>query len=86
MIDTLQQKFKELRLKHCAENVESVLVQGEQKNLSPLQIIERLLDLEIEKRRQARIILRFKQSKLLEQPTIDQFDFSFHVSRKKQKT
>ncbi len=85
MIDTLQQKFKELRLKHCAENVESVLVQGEQKNLSPLQIIERLLDLEIEKRRQARIILRFKQSKLLEQPTIDQFDFSFHVSRKKQK-
>ncbi|HHB75160.1 MAG TPA: AAA family ATPase [Desulfobulbus sp.] len=29
--------------------------------------------------------MRFKQSKLLERPTIDQFDFSFHASRKKQK-
>jgi len=85
MIDSIQRKFKELRLKHCAENIESVLEQGKQKNLSALQIIERLLDLETEKRRQARILLRFKQSKLLEQPTIDQFDFSFHASRKKQK-
>jgi len=85
MIDSVQQKFKELRLKHCAENIEAVLEQGKQKNLSPLQIIERLLDLERENRRQARVLLRFKQSKLLEQPTIDQFDFSFHASRKKQK-
>jgi DNA replication protein DnaC len=85
MIDSVQQKFKELRMKHCAENIESVLEQGAQKNLSPQQIIERLLDLEIEKRRQARILLRFKQSKLTEKPTIDQFDFSYHESRKKQK-
>lgn len=85
MINSVQQKFRELRLKHCAENIETILEQGEQKNLSPLQVIDRLLDLEIEKRRQARILLRFKQSKLLEQPTIDQFDFSFHASRKKQK-
>ena len=85
MIDSVQQKFRELRLKHCAENIETVLEQGKQKNLSSLQVIDRLLDLEIEKRSQARILLRFKQSKLLEQPTIDQFDFSFHSSRKKQK-
>ena len=57
MIDTVQQKFRELRFKHCSENIESVIEQGKQKNLSPLQIIERLLDLEIEKRRQARILL-----------------------------
>jgi len=85
MIDSIQQKFRELRLKHCAENIEAVLEQGKQKNLSSLQIIERLLDLERENRRKARVLLRFKQSKLLEQPTIDQFDFSFHASRKKQK-
>ena len=85
MSNSVQQKFRELRLKHCAENIETILEQGEQKNLSPLQIIDRLLDLEIEQRRQARILLRFKQSKLLEHPTIDQFDFSFHASRKKQK-
>jgi len=32
-----------------------------------------------------RIALRFKQSRLFEKPTIDQFDFNFHASRKKQK-
>lgn len=85
MIEAVQDKFRELRLKHCAGNIESILEQGKQKNLSPLQIIERLLDLETEQRRQARILLRFKQSKLQEKPTIDQFDFAFHVSRKKQK-
>jgi len=83
--DAIHNKFKELRLKHCAENIEAILKQGEEKNLSPRQIIGRLLDLEIEKRRQARILLRFKQSKLPEQSTIDQFDFSYHQSRKKQK-
>jgi len=85
MIDALQQKFRELRLKHCAENIEAVLEQAAEKNLSIPQAIERLLDLEMEKRRQARVVLRFRQSKLLEHPTIDQFDFSFHQSRKKQR-
>ena len=47
--------------------------------------MHRLLDLELEQRRQARVMLCFKQSKLLEQPTIDQFDFSFHSSRSKHK-
>jgi DNA replication protein DnaC len=85
MIDSLQQKFRELRLKHCAENIEAVLEQAAEKNLSLQQALDRLLDLEMEKRRQARVLLRFRQSKLMEQPTIDQFDFSFHQSRKKQK-
>lgn len=85
MVEKVQEQFKALRLKHCAENIESMLEQGKQKNLSVLQTIHRLLDLEIEQRRQARILLCFKQSKLPEQPTIDQFDFNFHPSRSKQK-
>lgn len=85
MKDNLQEQFKQLRLKHCAQNIEAFLEQGEQKNLSARQVITRLLDLELEKRYQARIILRYKQSKLKEKPTIDQFDFSHHHSRKKQK-
>ena len=85
MTESLKKKFRDLRLKHCAENIDTILEQAAQKNLSIQKAIERLLELEIEKRRQARIILRFKQSKLMEQPTIDQFDFSFHASRKKQK-
>jgi DNA replication protein DnaC len=85
MIDGVQQKFRDLRLKHCADNIASALEQADQKNLSILQTIDRLLDLEIDMRRQARIQLRFKQSRLLEQSTIDQFDFNHHVSRKNHK-
>jgi len=86
MVEGVQRKFSELRLKHCAEGIETALDQAAQKNLSTLQTIDRLLDLEIDKRRQARIQLRFKQSRLLEQPTIDQFNFNHHPSRKNQKT
>ena len=85
MVEEVREKFKALRLKHCAENIDFMLEQGAQKNLSAMQTIHRLLDLEIEQRRQARILLCFKQSKLPEQPTIDQFDFNYHPSRTKQK-
>jgi len=85
MIDGVERKFRDLRLKHCADSIASALEQAAQKNLSILQTIDRLLDLEIDMRRQARIQLRFKQSRLLEQPTIDQFDFNHHVSRKNHK-
>jgi DNA replication protein DnaC len=85
MVEDIRKKFHTLRLKHCAENITMVLEQGSQKNLSPLQMLHRLLDLEIEQRRQAAILRCYKQSKLTEQPTIDQFDFNFHHSRAKQK-
>lgn len=86
MVEEIKKKFKALRLKHCAEHIESMLEQGKQKNLSVLQTMHRLLDLELEQRRQARIMLCFKQSRLPEQPTIDQFDFNFHSSRSQHKT
>ena len=85
MIDQLIEKCKLLRLKACAENLQSVLEMAAQKNWPPLKVLEYLFDLEIEARRQSKIALRFKQSKLLDKPTIDQFDFNFHNSRKKQK-
>jgi DNA replication protein DnaC len=85
MIDDVIEKCKLLRLKACAENLQSVIEMAAQKNWPPLKIIDHLFALEIESRRQSKIALRFKQSKLLEKPTIDQFDFNFHNSRKKQK-
>ena len=60
-------------------------VAGE-RNWPCLKTIEHILDLELEVRKQNRIILSFRQSKLNEKPTIDQFDFNHHASRKKQKT
>jgi len=44
-----------------------------------------LLDIEVEARTQNRIALRYRQSKLTEKPTIDQFVFDHHTSRKKHK-
>src|SRR3989304_4821711 len=84
-LDSVKEKLKTLRLKSCADNISQILEWAEKQNSSTLQAIERLLDLELEHRRQNRIHLKFKQSKLFEKPTIDQFDFHFHISRTKQK-
>ncbi len=86
MIDSVIEKSKLLRLKAFAENLEQVIQQASQINWAALKIIDHLLDLELEARTRNSIALRFKQSKLSEKLTIDQFDFNFHTSRKKQKS
>ena len=85
MIDEVIEKCKLLRLKACADNLQNIIEMVAQKNWPSLKVVDHLLALELEARRQSKIILRFKQSKLLQKPTIDQFDFNFHISRKKQK-
>ncbi|CAB1059465.1 Mobile element protein [Olavius sp. associated proteobacterium Delta 1] len=86
MIETVIEKCKTLRLKTTAQNLAQVIELAAQKNWSPLETINHLFELELESRHQNKIALRFKQSKLLEKPTIDQFDFDHHGSRKKQKS
>lgn len=85
-MDKVKEKFKTLRLKNCANNIDEVIEQAANKNLSPIQIIDRLLDFEIAARNKARVNLRYKQSKLSEKSTIDQFNFNHHKSRKNYKT
>ncbi|MCK5784718.1 MAG: IS21-like element helper ATPase IstB, partial [Desulfobacterales bacterium] len=80
------EKLKKLRLKNCAQNIVNIIEQATQKNLSPLQAIERLIDIEIEERDKARMILRYKQSRLDTKVTIDQFNFNYHKSRQAQKS
>ena len=86
MIDSVIEKSKLLRLKAFAENLEQVVQQAAQKNWASLKVIDHLLTLELEARTRNSIALRFKQSKLSEKITIDQFDFNFHSSRTKQKS
>jgi DNA replication protein DnaC len=85
-IESVIEKLKALRMKTAAEHLVRVLQRAETQNLPPLMIIEALVDIEEEMRQKNRILRRFKQSRLLEKPTIDQFDFHFHISRQKQKT
>lgn len=85
MIDSVKEKCKALKLKAFAENLEQTITLAEHKNWTSLQTIDHLFDLELEQRRKNKIERCFNQSKLFEKPTIDQFDFNFHGSRKKQK-
>ena len=85
-IESVIEKCKELKLKAIADNLQQTIILAEQKNWSSLQAIEHLFSLEIELRRKNKIDRCFRQSKLYETPTIDQFDFDFHPSRRKHKS
>lgn len=82
---SLKEKLIKLRLKIMVQHLETLMEEAKNKNLSPLCVLERLADLELEHRWQAAVNLRWTQSKLSQKLTIDQFDFNHHKSRKEQK-
>ena len=84
-IERLKEKLIKLRLKAMLENLDSVVKQTAEKNLDPWTALSMLADLEIEQRLQNSVALRWRQSKLNEKVSIDQFDFDHHKSRKEQK-
>jgi len=85
-IESVIEKCKALRLKAIGEHLEQTTVLAEHRNWTPLQMIDHLFELELQLRQKNRIERCFKQSKLYEKTTIDQFDFTFHGSRKNQKS
>ena len=85
-IEAVIEKCKALKLKAIAEHLEQTTVLAGHRNWTPLQMIDHLFELELQLRKKNRIERCFKQSKLYEKTTIDQFDFSFHGSRKNQKS
>ena len=85
-IESVIEKCKLLKLKAFGEHLEQTTVLAEHRNWTPLQMIDHLFELELQLRQKNRIERCFKQSKLYEKTTIDQFDFSFHGSRKNQKS
>jgi DNA replication protein DnaC len=85
-IESVAEKCKALKLKAIVDNLAQSIELAEQKNWSSLYTIDHLMTLELELRRNNRIERCFKQSKLYEKPTIDQFNFDFHPSRRKHKS
>ena len=77
-IESVIEKSKTLKLKAIAEHLEQTTAVAEQRNWTPLQTVDHLFDLELELRKKNRIERCFKQSRLYEKTTVDQFDFSFH--------
>lgn len=84
-MERLKEKLAKLRLKGMLQNLDSMVKQTAEKNLDPWTALSMLADLEIEQRLQNSVVLRWRQSKLNEKVTIDQFDFDHHKSRKEQK-
>ena len=84
-MELLKEKLVKLRLKGMLENLDYVVKQSAEKNLDPWTAFSMLADLEIEQRLQNSVALRWRQSKLNEKISIDQFDFDHHKSRKEQK-
>jgi len=85
-IESVIEKCKALKLKAIVDHLEQTIVLAEHRNWTPLQTIDHLFELELELRKKNKIERCFKQSKLYEKTTIDQFDFTFHGSRKNQKS
>lgn len=85
-LDLIREKLQRLHLKAIANQLERVIEQARQKNHDFLYALGRLVDLELERRWQTAIKLRWQQSKLSDKCTIDQFNFDHDKSRKEQKT
>lgn len=85
-IDRLKEKLLKLHLKAMANQLETILEQASQKNLNFLSTLNLLIDIELDERWQNAINLKWRQARLNEKITVDQFDFNHHKSRKNQKT
>jgi DNA replication protein DnaC len=84
-IDEIKAKLQKLQLKAMANGLDDLLADVQQKNLGFLTTLNRLADLELERRWQAALKLRWERSRLADKVSIDQFDFGHHKSRKEQK-
>lgn len=84
-LERLREKLQQLRLKGMLQQFDSVVKQTAEKNLDPWAALALLADFELEYRRQNSVALRWRQSKIVEKLSIDQFDFNHHKSRKEQK-
>ena len=85
MTDQLKNNLSALHLKAMAQHLDTILLQSEEKNLSFSSTLLHLTELELERRWQSAVKLRWEQSRLPEKLSIDQFDFHHHKSRKEQK-
>jgi DNA replication protein DnaC len=85
-LDQIREKLLKLHLKAMAQHLDRILEEAQQKNHGFLYSLTRLADLELERRWQTAVKLRWQQAKLPDKCTIDQFNFDHHKSRKEQKT
>lgn len=85
-LEQTREKLAKLQLRAMVQNLDSAVRDAADQNLDLLTSLNRLADIEIERRWLNAVRLRWEQAKLTEKRTIDQFDFDHHKSRKEQKS
>jgi DNA replication protein DnaC len=78
-------KLEQLRLTTISQRIEQTINDAADANLSFASTLERLIDLELEARRQRSVERQVKQSKLQSPQSIDAFQFAYHKSRQQAK-
>ncbi len=81
----LLQKLRWLRLPGMVLRLEEILDEAAEKNLSPLEVVDRLCDEEKKSRIDSAIKRRLKDARFPQINTVDAFDFDFDACRKKLK-
>lgn len=83
--ELLLQKLRWLRLPGMVLRLEEILDEAAEKNLSPLEVVDRLCDEEKKSRIDSAIKRRLKDARFPQINTVDAFDFDFDACRKKLK-
>jgi DNA replication protein DnaC len=80
-MNSLPQKLDRLRLSAMSQQLEAALSAAAARNLSVVETLESLVDLELEARNGRAVLRRFRLSRIHAQHAIDSFHFSHHKSR-----
>lgn len=86
LFELVLDKLKWLKLPGMTQAIEAVLATAAEDNLSPLEVLDRLLDEEIASRKRRSVARRVKLAAFPEINTIDGFDFGFSPARKQLKS
>jgi DNA replication protein DnaC len=83
LLEQVLQKLAWLKLPAMAAVVAELCQRAAQKNLTPLEVVDRLCDEEIRSRKSHAVERRVKAARFPEVNTVDGFDFDFDPGRKK---
>jgi DNA replication protein DnaC len=79
----LIEKLELLKLTTMSQQLETIITETDQRDLSLSEALLRLADMELEARQIRSVERRFRQSRIQDRFSLDGFDFSHHASRKK---
>src|SRR4030042_1064501 len=78
LIDRVQQNLRRLRFVRAPEDLSEILAQAERESLSPLSVLDMVLDLEVASKEDRRIATSLKLASLPFVKRIDEYDCTFH--------